>query len=142
LVLLVGYGLLSAVPRFKGNFSAPMGVAGFREQLLDKPAMAYLRQRGGETLAPSRAITLVPSPEMALELPGRRVIGTQVDFEPESVLKARVYHGRPADLDVLIQQRLVDSGKAALVLRSFVDIKPQEWVSTPMGEFVVFRFRR
>jgi hypothetical protein len=132
------YGLLSFANRLKTNLHYPLGARGVRHTIANEAAVKFLHRI--DVVGPHGQVplVLVTSPEMALELRHARVIANQADFQGKDELASQVYKGRVPSIYVVVQKRLVDDGKAAAILRSFVDYAPDKWVSTPLGDFVAF----
>lgn len=59
-----------------------------------------------------------------------------------SVLKASHYRGHVDNLCIFLQRRLVENGKAAVILRSFVDYDDHKWKSRDVGNWAVFQQER
>ena len=60
------------------------------------------------------------------------------DFESIADLRKQIRRGRVDRLYVIVQQKLVDNGKADEILRSFVDYPIERWAKIPLGDFVCF----
>ena len=86
----------------------------------------------------SRPLVYVPAPEIALELRRARFIAAHADFEEVDLLRSRVYRGRVSRLYVVLQTRLVENGKADVILKSFADYPSDTWKRTSLGDFVVY----
>lgn len=134
---VVMYGVSSYFVRINHSIAQAKGDSGIRHQILSKSALAFIqtdlnRQTGGNS------VVLVPSPEIALELRGHRVISSQIDFGEKDELAQRIYRGRVDRLGVLVQTRLVDNGKAAIVLAAFKDYPKEGWAVKSLGDYTYF----
>jgi hypothetical protein len=67
-----------------------------------------------------------------------RVMSNHADFQSADELEQSRLQGRVPRLYVIVQERLVRSGKAEKMLRSFVDYPIDKWRATPLGNFVSF----
>jgi hypothetical protein len=132
------YGLASFTGHALANIGKPLDHRGVRQGIADHAALVFLGRIDRVATDGSRPLVLVPSPEIGLVLRHARVLANHADFESEETLRRRVYRGRVARLYVLIQSRLVDSGKAAIILGSFKDYPPDSWRKLPLGGFTVF----
>ena len=74
-------------------------------------------------------------PEIALEVHGARAL---ISAEPERLLGKRLYKGRVKRLMVLLDESMITSGKAEIVLKSFVDYDRAQWVAARLGDSTVF----
>lgn len=136
------YGVASAAHHAATNAAHPLGNRGFRHLIADRAVLDYLHDI--DAAAPDKRSTLVyvTSPEMALELSRVRVMAIHADFEDPARLERRRYRGQVPMLHVVVQQRLVDNGKAERILRSFVDTPAAAWQAAPHGGFVGYTARR
>jgi len=136
--LMALYGVASFTSHALANVGKPLDQRGFRHAIADHAALAFLGSIDRPAADGSRPMVLVTSPEIGLVLRHARVMSNHADFESEDTLHRRVYRGRTARLYVLIQSRLVDSGKAEIVLRSFKDYPLDSWRKLPLGAFTAF----
>jgi hypothetical protein len=136
--LMALYGAASFTSHALANARKPLDQRGFRQGIADQAALDFLARIDRPSADGSRPLVLVPSPEIGLGLRYARVMSNHADFETEDILRGRVYRGRVNRLYVLIQSRLVDSGKAEIVLRSFQDYPLDGWRSRQLGAFTVF----
>jgi hypothetical protein len=74
-------------------------------------------------------------PEIALEAGDAR---TLISAEPERQLGKRFYKGRVKRLLVFVDEMMITTGKAEIVLKSFVDYDRAKWVATKAGDTTVF----
>ena len=69
------------------------------------------------------------------------MITSHADFESVEMLAERAYYGRPPFIVVALQSRLRGNGKADAILRSFRDVRPNEWRMSQAGDFVFYEFQ-
>jgi hypothetical protein len=115
-VLAGSYGIASAVAHAAANLQRPLGSRGFRHTIATAPALDFIHKIDAAASVRRSVLLVVTSPEIALE--GRNV--------------------RVMSNHVIVQQRLVDNGKATIILRSFVDYPSDRWRKIPLGDFVAF----
>jgi hypothetical protein len=132
------YGVSSFAARASSSMGWPLGERGFRHFLADRPLLDFLRRI--DVATPDRASTFiyVPSPEIALEIRNVRRFANHADFQTVRELEDGKYRGTVPRLYVIVQKRLVANGKAAIILRSFVDYPANAWQETPVGDFIVY----
>ncbi len=137
-VVLVLYGLTSFLNRLVSNAQKPLDWRGLRHGIADQAALDALRRVDVVLPDGSMPLVLVTSPEISLPLRNSRSMSNHADFEEAEILGARVYRGRVGRLYVLIQTRLVENGKADIILRSFRDYQRDLWKSEKVGSFTLF----
>jgi hypothetical protein len=132
------YGISSFAMHAGQNLGFPVGVRGFRHNIASKAAVEFIHAVDSGARTPADTLIYVVSPEMALDVRRVRVMASHADFESPEKLAARTYHGRVAHLYLVMQRKLVDDGKADLILKSFVDYPAGRWRRTSLGSFVCF----
>jgi len=138
IVLSSTYGVASAAQHAAANLGRPLGIRGFRHTIADAAELKFIRSI--DVPSPDRRSTLiyVTSPEIGLEVRNVRVMSNHADFQSADELERSRLQGRVPRLYVIVQERLVRSGKAEKMLRSFVDYPIDKWRATPLGNFVSF----
>jgi hypothetical protein len=137
-VVFTLYGLASFASHSIANAKRPLDWRGLRHPIADQAALNTL-QRIDVTLSDgSRPVVLVPSPEIGLVLRNSRVLAIHADFESSETLGRRVYRGRVGRIYVLVQTKLVVSGKADIILLSFKDYRRDMWKPEAVGSFTLF----
>jgi hypothetical protein len=128
------YGVSSYFVRLQHNLQMPLGSRGFHHGNLTHDGLALLRR---ELAAPVEKDTVawLLMPEMALEFPDVRVI---VSAESERLLGVRTYKGRVGRLLVLVDDRMINDGRAEKALKSFLDYDRSKWVATKLGDATLF----
>lgn len=137
-ILACAYGAAAQASRLADNARRPLGDRGFRHWIASAEALDFIRsvdRRGADRRA---TLIHVTSPEIGLEVRHSRVMANHADFQSPDFLRTVKLHGRVPRLYVIVQKRLVDNGKADLMLRSFVDYGAQSWRKIPLGDFVAF----
>lgn len=132
------YGITSFATRTVANSHYPMGDRGFRQINASAEAVAFIRTidlAGPDT---KKTLIFLPSPEIALEVRNARSWSNHADFDSLETLRSQVYRGRVDRLYVFLQKRLLSSGKADAILRSFVDYSIDGWTMVPLGDLVCF----
>jgi hypothetical protein len=132
------YGGASALAHARQNLQLPMGEQGFRHGIATPPVLEFMRERFGEGTLRSNAVVYIPSPEMGLEARSARLITVHADFESIDKLSRDEYRGRAQSVYVFLQKRLVQNGKATVILRSFRDYDANAWEEADLGDFVCF----
>lgn len=132
---VVIYGISSYFVRADYNFHAPLGARGFRHYTLTHDGLALVKQELAGPFDRDDTVVWVISPEIALEIPGARIIPTG---EAPGDLTPRSYKGRVAKVFVLVRQALVDDGRADTILKAFRDYDPSRWVAKPLGDFTLY----
>lgn len=132
------YGVVSFAAHARENLCHPLGVRGFRQHLLSPAALDFLHSIDAPAADGGQTVIYVPSPEIALDVRNARTIVVHIDAASLALLQSWTYRGRASRLYVLLQKNLVAQGKAAAVLRSFVDYRSDEWSMIPLGDFVCF----
>ena len=132
------YGVASAGVHVAANMERPLGIRGFRHWVADKAVIDFIRTI--DVPAPDRRSTLifVTSPDIGLEIRNVRVMSNQADLQEAAYLQTQITQGRVPRLYVIIQRRLVDQGKAGIILDSLVDYPKDSWKQTPVGSFICF----
>jgi hypothetical protein len=100
--------------------------------------LAFIKAEIARRPADVQPMVLVTSPEIGLEFRGVRVLSNHADFESGDILRSRTYRGRVKKLFVLVQTKLVENGKADIILTSFADYAPGGWTVSPLGSFTSF----
>jgi hypothetical protein len=136
--VLMFYGLASSVSHSIANAKKPLDWRGLRHAIADQAALDALRRIDVTWSESSRTVVLVPSPEIGLVLRNSRVLANHADFESLETLGRRVYRGRVDRIFVLVQTKLVVSGKADIILRSFKDYRRDMWRPEAVGSFTLF----
>jgi hypothetical protein len=136
--LSIAYGLASFAKRMEYNLHEPLGIRGFRLANVTQPLVDFIRKIDVAGPDARRTLIFMPSPELALEVRNVRTWSNHADFEPIEVLRKEIRRGKVDRLYVIVQKRLVASGKADAILRSFADYPIEGWTEVPLGEFVCF----
>ena len=137
-LVLCAYGGASYLVKLRANTHAAKGGMGFRHLVLSPSGLDFIRTRLN-TPPGGNALVVVPSAEIELEFTTRRTMEIAVDFMEPSDLRTRLsFRGRVDSLGVLIQTKMIDNGKAAMVLASFKDYPTDGWTRTPLGDFTYF----
>ena len=141
LLVLSTYGAGSAVSHAKHNLSSPIGVQGFRHGIATASMLDFASEvvEGAENA--EELVVYVPSPEIGLEFRSARVIAGHADFESAEALRGRAFLGRVKFVYVFLQKRLVENGKARIILESFKDYDLQAWSEVDLGDFICFSQR-
>ena len=131
------YGVASFAEHAKQNLRSPVSDRGFRQHNISQAALDFLHSidRGADAAS---TVVYVQSKEIGLELQHARAISVQMDFMTKQTLAGLAFHGRVPQLYVLLASRLVDNGKADLILKSFVDYPADAWTKTTLGDFAYF----
>ena len=79
---------------------------------------------------------------MALEMRRARFIAVLADFATIEELAAPRFRGHVPILQVLVPTKFIASGKAEVILRSFVDYPADGWTKSELGGFTLFAARR
>lgn len=132
------YGIMSFIGHARANMRLPLGVRGVRHAIATTAVLDYLNTIEHSSLDGQRPVVLVPSPEITIELQNTRSFANHADFENIDDLCRRSYLGRVPRIYVLVQMRLIESGKAWCILKSFTDYPSDKWREVKLGEFVVF----
>jgi hypothetical protein len=136
--LLIAYGGTSWLQKLHRNAQSAKGDGGIRHMVLSPRALAFIRDTLNQPVSGS-TLVLVSSAEIALEFRTRRTVEVPADFRAPEDLKTRyVFHGRVDHLGVLLQNKLVEEGKAALVLAEFKDYPVGGWHKTSLGDFTYY----
>jgi hypothetical protein len=85
-----------------------------------------------------RAIALLPSPEAAIGLPRFRIIATHLDFTPLEIIASQTWAGRAEKIYVIVQERMLENGKAEALLKSFANYEYGAWSQLKMDGMVVY----
>ena len=132
------YGVASFVQHARTNLKDTLGTRGVRLHNTSAPVLDFLATVDKVDPDGTRPLFYVPMPEMALEPRNARIVSGLADFEPHAVLATQVRRGKVRRLYVALQKKLVDNGKADIILKSFTDIPADAWKKTTLGDFVVF----
>jgi hypothetical protein len=135
------YGIASAAPRFMQSGASALGTSGLRIAEIDREALRYLVTRIEDAGDAERGVFYLPTPTIAISVPAARMITSHADFESVEMLAERAYYGRPPFIVVALQSRLRGNGKADAILRSFRDVRPNEWRMSQAGDFVFYEFQ-
>ena len=132
------YGVISFFVRNEANISyGNVGVNGFTQHIISKEALSLLHDIDTK-ISRGNNMFYVTSPEIALEVRNNRVLSSHADFESLEALAGRRYHGQVDNLFIVLQQKLVENGKAEVILRSFLDYAYTGWKSLKIGAFVIY----
>ncbi len=128
------YGVASYANR--AHYLAGLANPGFRgttQNVLSADGLRVLHAL--DAALPPRSLVVVPSPEMALEVRRVRVLPTHAVMMETAQLSALRYHGRTGNLVVLVDDRMITSGKAGDLLSSFSDYPSDSWTVHRYGEW-------
>ncbi len=134
----LAYGLASYVAHLRQDLDRPLASRGFRHGTLTAPGVELVKKELAGPFDRKDTIVLVPSPEIALDLPTVRTIARTSDFESADQLKATTWHGRVGHIFVLLQTKMIAEGKAAIILGQFADYDPAAWSRVTIGDFTLF----
>lgn len=132
------YGLSSFVQRMNHNLHEPLGVRGVRVMIATQQLLDFIRTIDVSGPDARRTLIFMPSPDLVLEVRNARSWSNHADFESIADLRKQIRHGRVDRLYVIVQQKLVDNGKADAILQSFVDYPIEGWAKIALGDFVCF----
>lgn len=132
------YGLASFVTRIETNMRHPLGERGIRLLNVSPELIAFIRKIDLPGPDARKTLVFLPSPEIALEVRNARAWSNHADFQSIDELERDVRRGRVDRLYVIVQRKLVGDGKAAVILKSFVDYPMDGWKEVPLGDFVCF----
>jgi hypothetical protein len=135
-VVLAAYGTSSYFVRLKHALNLPLGERGFRHAVASAGALQYIKSQ--PAIRRPGTLVIVTSPEIALELPGPRVLSNHADFETEALLRSRAYRGKVQTLIVVLQTAFLYNGKADAILESFKDYDRDRWHSHSVDGFTIF----
>ncbi|MFI5000468.1 MAG: hypothetical protein ACHQK9_11375 [Reyranellales bacterium] len=137
-LVLSAYGGASYAYKLRTNVHSAKGDMGFRHMVLSQPALDFIRTKLNTPVSGS-SLVVIPSAEIALEFRTRRTVEIPADFRESNDLRDYfVYHGHVDSLGVLLQTRMIDNGKAAIILAAFKDYPADGWTKTPLGNFTYF----
>ncbi len=137
-LVLAAYGGVTFVVKLQRHLASARSDQGFRHMVLSRSALDFIRTHLDKPFNGSSLVVL-PSAEIGLEFRNRRTVEIPADFRTNDDLRHRYsYHGRVDDLGVLLQSRMIENGKAALVLAAFKDYPADGWTVTPLGDFTYF----
>jgi hypothetical protein len=111
---------------------------GFRLLNASAPVVDFIHKLDVAGPEARRTLIFMPSPELALEVRNVRTWSNHADFQSIDELRREVRRGQVDRLYVIVQKRLVGQGKAAAILRSFVDYPVDGWKEVPLGDYVCF----
>jgi hypothetical protein len=141
LLITCTYGLFSYGNKWfylRGLHS--VGTQAVTQVTLDREALQWIL-RMDAALPMKHAVFYLTSPEQALEVSRQRVILSQADFKAADILSASQYRGVVDDLFVILPDEFIASGKAGIILGSFVDY--EHWDSETVGRFKIYQgYRR
>lgn len=136
--VLIAYGGASWFQKLQRNTQSARGEGGIRHMVLSPSALAFVRGTLDQPLNGS-SLVVISSGEIALEFHTRRTVEIPADFrEPADLAKRYVFKGRVDHLGVLLQNKLVDEGKAAIVLAEFKDYPVDGWKKVSLGDFTYY----
>lgn len=137
-LVLLGYGTTTFVVKLQRHIASGKSSQGFRHMVVSQQAMDFIQKN--LTVPPNgTSLLVVPSAEVGLEFPGRRILEIPASFRSPDELRTRYsFRGRVDSLGVLIQTEDVDNGKAALVLAAFKDYPLNGWTVTPLGKITYY----
>ena len=132
------FGVSSFAWHSATSLKRPLSDHGFRHWIADAPLLDFIHKI--DVAGPDAASTLImfTAPEIAVEARNVRVMSDVADFQTIEELDRDSKRGKVPRLYVVVQKKLVDNGKGAAVLRSFVDYPAASWQEMPVGEFVVY----
>lgn len=132
------YGLASFVARTETSLRHPLGQRGVRLLNVSPEVIAFIRKIDLPGPDARKTLVFLPSPEIALEVRNARKWSNHADFQPIDELARDIHRGHVERLYVIVRRKLVGDGKAAAILKSFVDYPPDGWKEVPLGDFVCF----
>jgi hypothetical protein len=132
------YGVSSFVQRMDYNLHEPLGARGVRVRIATQQLLDFVHKTDVSGRDAGQTLIFMPSPDLALEVRNARSWSNHADFQSIAELRNQIWRGRVERLYVIVQQKLVDNGKADAILRSFVDYPLEGWVKVPLGDFVCF----
>jgi hypothetical protein len=133
----VAYGSIAYAAKLRRHIASAESDQGFRHMVLSSAALEFIRTKLS-TPVDGTSLVVVPSAEIALEFRNRRTVEIPADFRTEDDLRRYSYRGRVDNLGVLLPTKMIDNGKAALVLAAFKDYPADGWTATPLGDFTYF----
>lgn len=110
-----------------------VGRQGITQHVISRPALDYLHAL--DERAPPGSVAYLPSPEIALDVRRLRAIATHAVQKDASLLARVRYQGRAPELIVLVDQKMIDQGRAQAVLDSFVAYDPRGWHAKVIGDW-------
>ncbi len=132
-LILLAYSATTFAVKLQRHIASAKSSQGFRHMVLSPQAMDFIR-KNLTTPPKGTSLLVVPSAEIGLEFPGRRIVEIPANFRTHDDLRTRYsYRGRVDRLGVLVQTEDVENGKAALVLAAFKDYPLNGWTVTPLG---------
>lgn len=137
-LVVVAYGVSSYVAHGAWNLKRPLGDRGFRHQIADAAVLDFIHGIDAAQADRFSTFIYVTSPEIALEARNVRGGSNHADFQTPETLSQIKLRGLVPKLYIIVPKRLVDSGKAAVMLHSFVDYPESAWREIPVGGSVVF----
>ncbi|MGQ0583898.1 MAG: hypothetical protein ACT4O6_18325 [Reyranella sp.] len=137
-LVLLAYGATTFVVKLQRHIASGKSSQGFRHMVVSQQAIDFI-QKNLTTTPAGTSLLVVPSAEVGLEFPGRRMVEIPASFRSPDDLRTRYsFRGRVDSLGVLIQTEDVDNGKAALVLAAFKDYPLNGWIVTPLGNITYY----
>jgi hypothetical protein len=87
-----------------------------------------------------KALFVLPSPDAASAFPpSARILTNQIEFESETTIAERTYHGKvPGRIYVIMPTAIAGSTKGNLLLKEFVDYPVDAWEKQSFGRSTVF----
>lgn len=137
-LILLAYGATTFVVKLQRHLASGKSSQGFRYMTVSQQAVDFI-QKNLTTPPTGTSLLVIPSAEVGLELPNRRVVEIPANFRSHDDLRTRYsFRGRVDRLGVLVQTEDVESGKAALVLEAFKDYPSNGWTVTPLGNITYY----
>jgi hypothetical protein len=130
------YGVVSYFVRLDYNRHVPISERGFRHGTLTAAGQALLRRELPGPYGTKDTVVLVPWPEIGLDIKGARVLG--INGDSAAALRTRTYKGRVKRLYVLVENRYVADGRAALILQSFLDYDRGQWTAVAASDYTLY----
>jgi hypothetical protein len=128
--------VVSYFVRLDYNRHMPLAERGFRHGNLTPAGQALLRKELPGPYGLKDTVILVPWPEIGLDIKGARILGINGDSAAE--IGARRYKGRVKRLYVLVENRSVADGRAALILQSFLDYDRGQWTAVAASDYTLY----
>lgn len=137
-LILLAYGATTFVVKLQRHIASGKSTQGFRHMVVSPQAVDFIRKN--LAVPPNgTSLLVVPSAEVGLEFPRRRILEIPAGFRSPDELRTRyAYRGRVDTLGVLVQTEDVANGKAALVLAAFKDYPLNGWTVTPLGNITYY----
>ncbi|CAN0164131.1 unnamed protein product [Phaeothamnion confervicola] len=137
-LVLLAYGAIAYVVKLERHNANAKSSLGFRHIVLSPQDLDFIK-KNLNTPVNGTSLVVVPSAEVGLEFPNRRIVEIPARFRSHDDLRTRYsYRGRVDSLGVLVQTEDVENGKAALVLAAFKDYPLNGWTVTPLGNITYY----